>query len=147
MLRFDKDKNGTIDWFEADAYRRSLDKPTHPKITTLTGAPVTGGATGSPGRPLSWSELTKKHDKDGDGKLTGEERKAAYIEYKQSRSRSSASSGSKSTKQIWADLTTKHDLNRDGKLSGSERTEAYREYKQIRGKSSSHTSKHSKHRK
>ena len=134
MLRFDKDKNKTIDWFEADAYRRSLDTTPRVRVTTIAGEPI---GTASPGRPLSWTELTRKYDKDGNGKLTGSERTAAIAEYKRSRARSSSHTSShksshSSSARIWAEVSKRHDKDGDGKLSKDERKAAYREYKEIR---------------
>ena len=144
MLRFDKDKSKTIDWFEADAYRRSLDTTPRVRVTTLGGAAIGAAA---PGRPMTWTELTRKYDKDGNGKLTGSERTAAIAEYKRSRAKSSShssrhSSSHSEAKRIWADVSKRHDKDGDGKLSKDERKAAYIEYKRIRAQGSSHSSKH-----
>ena len=50
LAKFDKNDNGTIDWFEADAYRRDLRK-----------------------------RMLAAFDKNTDGRLTGEERRAANL--------------------------------------------------------------------
>ena len=150
MLRFDRDKNKTIDWFEADAYRRSLDTTPRVKVTTLGGSAI---GSASSGRPTTWTELTKKYDADGNGKLTGSERTAAIAEYKRSRSQSSSHRSSDrssdrssrgSSSRTWAEVSKKHDKDGDGKLSKDERKAAYIEYKQVRAQHSSHKSKHGK---
>jgi len=86
MLRFDKDGNKTIDWFEADAYRRSQYITTKVQITTLGGTAV-GGTTNYAGlsKEQLWKALTGKYDRDGNGRLEGEEKSHAYREYKQIR--------------------------------------------------------------
>ncbi len=87
MLRYDKDRNKTIDWFEADAYRRSQYKTTGVQVTTLGGAVATGGTTdySKMSKGQIWAAMTKKYDRDGNGKLEGAERSGAYREYKRIR--------------------------------------------------------------
>ena len=63
LLRYDKNNNSKIDWFEADAYRKSL----------RTG----GRSSRRRGRDMDPATI-KKYDKDGDGKLTGDEQAAAW---------------------------------------------------------------------
>jgi Ca2+-binding EF-hand superfamily protein len=63
LLRYDKNNNSKIDWFEADAYRKS----------SRTGR----RSSRRRGREMDPATI-KKYDKDGDGKLTGEERSAAW---------------------------------------------------------------------
>jgi len=87
MLKYDKDGNKTIDWFEADAYRRAQSKASGPRITTLLGGVAASGT--SPYAKMSkeqiWAAMTRKYDRDGDGKLHGKEKYEAYKEYKQIR--------------------------------------------------------------
>ena len=81
MRKYDKDKNGTINWFEADAYRRALRKTAQATVTTIEGKPIGGGAApADAGRRWGASdpETIKKYDKDGDGKLNSDERFAAW---------------------------------------------------------------------
>lgn len=87
MLRYDKDRNRTIDWFEADAYRRSQYKMAGVQITTIGRAVVVGGATKYSGmsKEQIWKALTPKYDTNGDGKLEGKEKYEAYKEYKRIR--------------------------------------------------------------
>ena len=63
MLRYDKNKNSKIDWFEADAYRKSSRRSSR--------------YSGRGGREMDPATI-KKYDKDGDGKLTGDEQAAAW---------------------------------------------------------------------
>jgi len=155
MLRFDKDRNKMLDWFEADSYRRSQYKVKGAQVTSL-GNTAAGGVTSYSGmsKEQVWGSLTKKYDRNGDGRLEGDEKARAYHEYKQireqqereerarrekegsshsssSRDSSRGSSGSSSS-DIWRELTKKYDKNGNGQLEGEEKTRAYGEYKQIR---------------
>jgi len=83
MRKYDKDKNGTINWFEADAYRRALRKTAQATVTTIEGKPIPDGGGAAPADArrrwsLSDPETIKKYDKDGDGKLNSDERFAAW---------------------------------------------------------------------
>lgn len=146
MLRYDRDGNKTIDWFEADSYRRSQYKVTTVQVTLLGGGPMAGGGSyARMSKEQIWGTLTKKYDKNGDGKLEGEEKSHAYREYKQireqqereerarrEREKSSQGSSRRSNDDIKAELLKRFDWNRDGKLEGKEREAAVREYKRIR---------------
>ena len=79
-----------------------------------------GGKKGGPpeGRP-SREEVMKKFDKDGDGKLSEEERAAARAEM-QKRREAGGLKGKGSEKQ--AEMLKKFDKDGDGKLSEDERT-------------------------
>ena len=59
LLRYDKNGNKKIDWFEADAFKK---QERTGRSSRWGGADITDAAT------------IKKYDKDGDGKLTGDER-------------------------------------------------------------------------
>lgn len=87
MLRYDKDRNKTIDWFEADAYRRSQYKTTTVQITTIGKAVVVGGTSdySKMSKEQIWKAMTPKYDTNGDGKLEGKEKSEAYKEYKRIR--------------------------------------------------------------
>lgn len=128
ILKFDKNKSGSVDWFEAAAYRQALrkgiliqfdadknnrlaDKERElanqalaagklPGLTAEAPAVASPTAPPAPSRPQApgrgfggpddeqrrqqfeqfRAEMTKKHDKNGDGELTGEERDAARDE-------------------------------------------------------------------
>jgi len=84
MLRYDKDRSKTIDWFEADSYRRSQYKTTGVRITSIGGAVAVGGPSdySKMSKEQIWGSLTKKYDRDGNGRLEGEEKSHAYREYK-----------------------------------------------------------------
>lgn len=84
LIKFDADGSKTIDWFEADAYRRSLGKRMHPKITTIDGREI---LTFRDNTHIIWARLMQKYDKNRDGKLTGNERKAADREFQRIRAR------------------------------------------------------------
>ena len=88
MLKYDKNENGRIDWFEADAYRKS-DAPTRRRRSidpeTLKKYDKDGdGKLNEKERFAAWGaaaeekrqEFMKKYDKDGDGKLDEKEREA-----------------------------------------------------------------------
>ena len=84
IAKYDKDKNRTISWFEADAYRRAERKIAQATVTTITGQaiPAAGGGTGRGEGTRRWSAsdpaTIKQYDKDGDGKLNSAERSAAW---------------------------------------------------------------------
>jgi len=84
LLKFDADGSKTIDWFEADAYRRSLGKRKHPKVTTIDGREYVAFRDNT---HIIWARLVKKYDKNRDGKLTGNERKAADREFQKIRAK------------------------------------------------------------
>ena len=125
LRSFDQNGDQTIDWFEADAYRRDVRKRVLALFDTnkdgrLTGAerdaanralaagrvsPVKTGPAIRSSRTIS-ATMLKRFDKDGDGKLSRQERRdAVRVLRKQSRDR-------------W--LAT-YDTDGDGKLSPAER--------------------------
>ena len=101
LLKYDKNKNSKIDWFEADAYRRSL-------RSGRRSSPM--GSMGIFG--LGASANTTKYDKDGDGKLSEEERRAM-------RKDSGGTMGA--AVERWR--LQHFDLDGDGKLSEAEEAE------------------------
>ncbi len=169
---FDKNKNGSMDWFEFDAYRRDLrlavlgvyDKDNNRKLTgpereaaakdlaagklpklnvPRTPRPRSSGSSDAPPRPRGdaprgndrgdrgnndprarfeelRAEMLKKHDKDGDGELTGDERDAARREIGQI------------MRQRYID---QYDKNGDGEVDREER-EAAREAQRERWRQS-----------
>lgn len=115
MLQFDKNGNKSLDWFEMDAYRREVRKlvleafdqnkdghlagaEREAANKSLAAGKVPGldrrdGRSGISVRDSreggSWEErrqeMMKRYDKDGDGKLNDEERKAAFEAYRSQR--------------------------------------------------------------
>ena len=109
IMKHDKDKNGKISWFEADAYRRGQKNIKQVIVTTIDGkaAPATGGGTTRRrGGGMSDPETIKKFDKDGDGQLNREERFAAW------------GARAETARQ---DFMKRYDANGDGKLDEEER--------------------------
>ena len=145
LRAFDKNGNGTIDWFEADAYRLDLRKRMLAAFDAdrdgrLTGAerdaanralaakkipsaagdsrlPATSPAT-RPGRrgAALRDETLRQYDADGDGRLNEEERRAAFADLAE-RNRQ--------------ERLAQYDADGDGKLSDEER-KAIREDRQVR---------------
>jgi Ca2+-binding EF-hand superfamily protein len=118
----DKNNNSKIDWFEARDYREDIRKKLlaacdENKDGRLLGTErgeaqkllLSGrldrprGGRGNAGIP---EELVKKHDADGDGKLTGQERVAAFREWGEQRRR---------------EMEAPFDTDGDGQLSDEER--------------------------
>ncbi len=125
LKKYDKDNNGSIDWFEADAYRRAVRKQVldaldankdgrlkgdeRDKLNKALAAgrlpgklATTSGQTGRPAiRGGIDDETRKQYDADGDGKLSRDE-----------------------MRQLWkdrqADFVKKHDADGDGKLNEEE---------------------------
>jgi Ca2+-binding EF-hand superfamily protein len=141
MLPFDKDKNGSLDWFEARAYREDLRKRVfaafdankdgkligeeRDKANRLLasgrvpaapsrGGGVFGGLMG--GGPGPDAEAIKRFDKNGDGRISGDERREMF------RAR---------IEQQQAEALAKFDANDDGKLDEKEQ-QALREDRQNR---------------
>ena len=127
MLAFDKNRNKTIDWFEAKAYREDLRRRVFVAFDAnkdgqlkgeerdkanraLAAGKVPGGSTGRSsilGR--SWQpspEMIKQHDADKDGKLNDEERGAM----RKAR-----------TEQYRKERDARYDTNKDGKVDDDER--------------------------
>ena len=128
IIKYDKNKSGKIDWFEADAYRRSLGKTKPVTITTVDGRPITtgGGGSGDPRRGGStrgrrgggWSpEVVKKYDANNDGQLNDAERRAYY----------DARRAEYQKRQL-----AETDTNKDGKIDDEERKVMYEAYRKRR---------------
>lgn len=135
LIKFDGNRDGQIDWFEADAYRKALRAAVMrgyniTKDNRLTGeernkanqALAAGKvpAIAAPGRPKVQGEATRtpvfsdpyrgiQWDTDGDGKMSAEERKAYQAKLLEIQ------------KKMRADYLEKYDTNRDGKVDGDER--------------------------
>jgi len=92
MLRYDKNGNKKLDWFEADAFRKKA----------RTG----GGSSPRGGVDLNDPATIKKYDKDGDGKLSREERFDAWGERIEERRQ---------------EFMKQYDTNGDGKFDEKER--------------------------
>lgn len=126
----DKNANGTIDWFEAQAYREDIRKQllegydenrdgrlTGPERAKAQEALLAGRIRRPTSRPArtGWEmpeEMVKKHDADGDGKLSDEERRAAWREMQEQRA---------------AEINRQYDADGDGQLSEEERRAMRRE--------------------
>jgi len=96
LLRYDKNNNKKIDWFEADAYRKQA----------RTGRRYSGRR----GREMDPATV-KKYDKNGDGQLTGDERTAAR---------------SARFEEMRKEFLKQNDADGDGKLSDEERRAGFR---------------------
>ncbi len=95
LLRYDADRNGTIDWLEADRYRSDLNK-----------------------------KMLKAYDADGDGRLTGQERSAAAKTLANPPDDSPRAKTDPPKLGEWPDeqvLIERFDKDGDGKLSTRER--------------------------
>jgi Ca2+-binding EF-hand superfamily protein len=96
LLRYDKNNNKKIDWFEADAFRKQA----------RTGRRDSGRR----GREMDPATI-KKYDKNGDGQLTGDERSAAR---------------SARFEEMRKEFLKENDADGDGKLSDEERRAGFR---------------------
>lgn len=137
ILAFDRNGNGSIDWFEADAYRRDLRKRVlaacdADKDGRLTGKEIAAAAdalrkgtlpSGTDAQaarakldisqPLPNEKgLLKTYDTDGDGKLSADERRTARADV---------------VKQRQAALMDAYDADGDGTLDRDERRQIWRD--------------------
>jgi Ca2+-binding EF-hand superfamily protein len=125
MLAFDKNANKSVDWFEAKAYRRNLRERVLAEYDTNKDGKLTGGERDKANRALAagrvprgkaaarrtglWGldpETVAKHDADGDGQLSRDERRAMW------RSRA---------EQQRQEVLEKYDADKDGTLGEAER--------------------------
>jgi len=129
MIAFDKDKNGTLDWFEVRAYREDLRKRVLSAFDANKDGKLVGEERDKANRLLASGRVpaaaarsggilgglmgggagdaeTKKYDTDGDGRLSADERRAMF------RAR---------MEQRQAAALAKFDKNDDGKLDEAER--------------------------
>ena len=184
MARFDRNSNKTIDWFEAKAYRNDirkrvllafdadkngkLNKDERDKANRLLAsgkvpaAKSGDSARASTDRSEEWKkrreEMIAKHDADKDGKLSGEERQAAWddirkqwatkafdadkngtLDEKETAAMKKAQAEGKATYDRWRkDWVKKYDSDGDGELSDKEkkiaREKVAAEFKEIRDK-------------
>jgi Ca2+-binding EF-hand superfamily protein len=138
LRKFDRDGNGTIDWLEADTYRRDLrkrmlqrfdanhngrlDGEERPKANAMLHAgrtprgkrkrPAMGGLLGGAEPTDPDVELLQSYDADGDGTLSEAELKAAMADQK----------------ETWREeALLRYDTDGDGKLSDAERRAMYDE--------------------
>jgi hypothetical protein len=115
LMRFNKDKNKTIDWVEAEAYRVDLRKRVLAAFDTNKDSRLKGPEREAANRALAAGKFARaggmagrrasfmsKWDKDGDGKLSDAEREAMRESYR------------KRSMEKW-------DKDGDGKLSDEER--------------------------
>ncbi len=131
MIHFDKNANKTLDWFEADRYRREVrrqvlaafdadrdKKLTGPERDAANKALAAGKLPTTPGEESARidkeyeNELIRKHDTDKDGKLSEEEKRAAFDEMR---------------RQGRKQMLEKYDTDGDGELSRKERRAARRD--------------------
>jgi len=153
MLAFDKNTNKTIDWFEADSYRRDLRTRVLTMFDTnkdrrLTGAerdkanallaagrvPAGGGAAGGRyGQVWQMTEQTKLRmfDKDKDGTLSVDE-KAAADKYQADADKRRAEWAERSARyrKVYEEMVKKHDANGNGRIDADEREAYYAEYRE-----------------
>ncbi|MBT3202541.1 MAG: hypothetical protein HN350_21795 [Phycisphaerales bacterium] len=184
MARFDRNSNKTIDWFEAKAYRDDirkrvllafdadkngkLDKGERAKANALLAsgkvpaAKSGDSATARSERAEQWKkrreEMIAKHDADKDGKLSDEERQAAWadirkqwatkafdadkngtLDEKETAAMEKAQAEGKATYDRWRkDWVKKYDSDGDGELSETEskaaREKVAAEFKELRDK-------------
>ena len=182
---FDGNNNGTIDWFEADGYRRamrtammgSFDKnkdgkldgdertaanealvagklpkislPTRERPTTPGGEPGQPGR-GEPGRgdrggfgrqtEEQRAEELKKFDKDGNGELNGDERRAAFEARIEAWRKANPEEAKRfderraEDEKRRAEFTKKYDKDGNGELSDEERRAGFEAEREVRMK-------------
>jgi Ca2+-binding EF-hand superfamily protein len=129
LKKYDKNNNGSIDWFEADAYRRAVRKDVlaaldanrdgrlkgdeRDKLNRSLAAgklPVKAAAANGDGRPpRRWGgiddETRKKYDADNDGKLSRDEMREVWKDRKEA-------------------FVKKYDTDGDGQLNAEEKKAA-----------------------
>ena len=132
MTRFDANKNGTIDWLEADTYRRSIRKRVLGAFDINKDAHLRGAEREKANRALEsgkipsaakkksrstsgifgggknslGEEMLEKYDANGDGVVSDEEIQAAMKDMQESRR---------------SEMMDRYDTDRDGKLNNAER--------------------------
>jgi len=131
MLAFDRDGNKTLDWFEAEAYRRNLRQRLLATYDANKDGKLAGAERDQANRALAagrlprakaaargrgfWEldpEAIKQHDADGDGQLSRDERRAMW------QARAS---------ERRAEMLRKYDADKDGTLGDEERKAAFDE--------------------
>jgi len=180
MARFDRNENKTIDWFEAKAYRQDirqrvlsafdadkngkLNKAERQKANALLASgrvpAAKSGDSALGDRAEEWRKqrdaMIAKHDANKDGKLSGEERRAAWddirkqwatrafdadkngtLDEKETAAMEKAQAEGKATYDRWRkDWIKKYDSDGDGKLSEDEskvaREKVTAEFRKIR---------------
>ena len=90
-------------------------------LTAWTAAAQEGGGRPGLGGPGRGKRLLERFDKDGDGKLSPEEKKAAFEQFKANRP------------EMYQKLLEKFDKNGDGKLDENERAAAKEAFKERSG--------------
>ena len=182
MASFDRNSNKTIDWFEAKAYREDIRKrvllafdadkdgklkgPERDKANRLLASgkvpAAKSAASAIPDRAEEWKkqrdEMIAKHDANKDGKLTGEERRAAWddvrkqwatkafdadkngtLDEEETAAMKKAQAEGKATYDRWrSDWVKKYDADGDGELSEEEskvaRKKVTEEFQKLRDK-------------
>jgi len=131
MLAFDKDRNKTLDWFEARAYRQNLRERVLAEYDANKDGKLTGEERDKANRALAAGRVPRatiaarsagrleldpqtvaRHDADGDGQLSRDERRAMW----QARA-----------EQRRKEVLAKHDANKDGELDEAERKAFFQE--------------------
>ncbi len=128
MIRFDKNRNKTIDWFEADMYRRQVRKEILEVFDITKDKKLRGGERAKANAALATEKflagrlrhgeprpafagsyhkkMLERHDTDKDGQISDEERRAAFAAMRE-RGRQH--------------MLERYDKDQDGELSAEER--------------------------
>lgn len=107
LIRFDKDRNKTIDWFEADRYRRQVRAMVLEAFDTKKDRRLTGKERAAANKALSsekflaarlsrgkprvapggasvyQKQMVERYDRDKDGEISDEERRKAFAEMRE----------------------------------------------------------------
>jgi len=153
MLAFDKNANKTLDWFEADAYRRDLrtrvltmfdtskdgrlkGKEREAANASLAAGRVPGGGARAGGVYGQGGGMTeagrlRMFDKDRDGSLSADEKAAADTWLGDAaKRREEWAARSARYREVHAELLKKHDGNGNGRIDADERQAYYAEYRE-----------------
>ncbi len=122
MLRFDKNSNKTIDWFEADAYRRNLRKAVLKAFDADHNGRLTGKERTAVGKALASGELFRRLGEKGTKVSAADPRWVATAKP----AGQDEAGRTESYRPDYAKLRKQFDADGDGKLSREERTEMYK---------------------
>ena len=152
IVAFDENGNKTIDWFEADAYRRDVrtrvltvfdtnkdrrlkgDERDKANAVLAAGRLPAGSTAGKwYGQGGQWSEQARlgMFDKDKDGKLNGDET-AAMEKWQADAEKRRAEWAERSARyrEVYDELLKKHDADSNGRIDADEREAYYAEYRE-----------------
>jgi len=152
MGAFDKNGNKTIDWFEADSYRRGFRKRAlaawdangdgrlkgaerETANQALAAGKAPPASTGGRAKPLvtqgGQQYRLRMFDKNSDGKLDDDE-KAAMAKWDADAATRRAEWARKSARyrELYQELIKKHDANGNGRIDADERKAYYDEYRE-----------------